>query len=265
MRQEYHINDRNAVGMSTTKGPMGYTCDRNRLRWGTYEAYDSCVQLYGNYSALDTCYCSSCWNDVLFIETVLNELESNLCIDLSHIHSTGISAGGLFSYQLGQSLSNIFASITPVEGSILIGFNVPPKYPISLLDFRGTADSEMPANVSNSYNGLLGPYNSSWSADGFWYAPIDNITRVWASSPNNCDGELVHFPTIMDGVRDFYCVSPFGGCENGVDVVRCSGDWGHTWPFSQVNPEAYPNLVYTFISTHPKKQIVWSPWSRSKE
>ena len=74
---------------------------------------------------------------MLFIETVLDDLESKLCLDLSHIHATGISAGGLFSYQVGQSLSEIFASVMPVEGSILIGFNdVEPEYPISLLDFR---------------------------------------------------------------------------------------------------------------------------------
>ena len=138
--------------------------------------------------------------------------------------------GGLFSYQIGQSLSNIFASILPVEGSILIGFNnITPKYPISMLDFRGTADTEMPANVSNSYNGLIGPYNSSWSADGFWYAPIDNITNIWSQGANGCNGTWMHYPTIYDGVRDFYCVSPNGKCNNGVDVVRCSGNWGHTW------------------------------------
>ena len=147
----------------------------------------------------------------------------------------------------------------PVEGSILIGFNdILPKHPISLLDFRGTDDTEMPANISNSYNGLVGPYNSTWSADGFWYDPIDNITRVWASGANQCDGEWMHYPTIYDGIKDFYCVAPHGKCAHGVDVVRCSGIWDHTWPLYQ-EPEAYPNLVYQFMTTHPKKQLVWTP------
>ena len=86
----------NAVGCDhDTGGPKGDTCDRNRTKWGEYEVYESCVQLHGNYSASNTCYCSSCWNDVLFIETLLKDLESKLCIDLSHIHATGISAGGM--------------------------------------------------------------------------------------------------------------------------------------------------------------------------
>ena len=162
-----------------------------------------------------------------------------------------MSSGGLFTYQMGQALSHIFASVIPVEGAPMLGFNIVPKHPISLLDFRGLSDTEVPGNVSGSYNGLIGPDNSTWSADGFYYTPLDNITAAFKKI-NKCDGKWTHWSTKYDGTRDFYCVKPYGNCSNGIDIIRCSGQWGHTWPLWKVQPTAFPNLVWQFISTHPK-------------
>jgi hypothetical protein len=44
---------------------------------------------------------STCANDTLFVETLLDELEETLCIDRRRIHATGISNGGMMAYQTG--------------------------------------------------------------------------------------------------------------------------------------------------------------------
>lgn len=56
----------------------------------------------------DTCSSSTCANDTLFVETLLDELESTLCIDRRRVHVTGISNGGMMAYQTGvvKSQSN---------------------------------------------------------------------------------------------------------------------------------------------------------------
>ena len=247
----------NAVGTSNNIGPLGYTCNRNRTKWGEYECYDSCLQIHSDCNELNECYCYSCWDDIAFIEQLIGYLESVLCIDLLHIHSTGISSGGMISYQIGQSLSYIFASIIPVEGAPLLGFNNAPENVISLLDFRGTGDTMIPGNVSNSYDGLVGPYNTTWSSDGYYYANLDDIMAVF-NDTNECNGTWAHWATEYDGIRDFYCVMPYGSCPNGIDIIRCSGDWGHAWPL-HTQKTAYPNIVWKFISTHPKPQLLWNP------
>ena len=248
----------NAVGTSNNIGPLGYTCNRNRQKWGEYACYDSCLSIHPDCNPRDECYCYSCWDDISFIEQLVTYLSFNLCIDLLNIHSTGISSGGMISYQIGQSLSNIFASIIPVEGAPLLGFNLIPEYPISLLDFRGLSDVVIPGNVSGSYHGLEGPYGSTWSSDGYYYTPLDNITQAF-NQVNECNGAWKHWQTKYDGTREFYCVEPYGDCPNGIDIIRCSGKWGHTWPLWKVQPSAYPNLVWQFISTHSKPDLVWQP------
>ncbi len=44
------------------------------------------------------CECSSCWDDVIFTQNMLEKLESQICFDKSHIHATGISNGGMVNY-----------------------------------------------------------------------------------------------------------------------------------------------------------------------
>ena len=191
---------------------------------------------------------------------MMDRFESTLCIDLAHIHGTGISNGGMMDYQIAQSFSNIFASIVPIAGSCLLGFNKSPKYPISLMDWHGFNDHIIPANVSNSYDypKYIAPDGATWSADGFYYTPTDNITKLFAAI-NGCQGSnyLTHYPTKYDGQRDIYCTKPFGNCKYGTDVVRCAGQWGHTWPLHAQDRNAYPNIVWNFISTHPKQNVTW--------
>ena len=165
-------------------------------------------------------------------------------------------------YQIGQSFSHIFASMVPIAGSCLLGYNIKPKHPISVMDWHGTRDNIVPSNVSNSYQypKYIGPDGSTWSSDGFYYTPSLNITSLYAEI-NECDGYddsgRQHWSTPYDGEDDLYCWKPFGNCKYGTDVVECVGKWGHTWPLHTKDKSAYPNIVWDFISTHPKQTVTW--------
>ena len=87
------------------------------------------------------------------------------------------------TYQIGQSFSDKVASIAPVAGLPLVGFNIKPAYPISLLDIHGTRDHYVPANHSEDYSGWhVAPYQATLSADGMYYTPLHNVTQIWAET-----------------------------------------------------------------------------------
>ena len=87
-------------------------------------------------------------------------------------------------------------------------------------------------------------------ADGFFYAPVDNITAAWAAAPQiGCAGTagVTHYPTAFDGMEAMYCVAPHAPCRSGSDVVRCKHSGGHYWPYTiamLAGEWHYANLVF---------------------
>jgi len=78
----------NCGGTVGSPGPLGPTCDtENRTAvWGVYPCYLTCRSpLHGGCK--DTCSSSTCANDTLFVETLLDELESTLCVDRRRVHA----------------------------------------------------------------------------------------------------------------------------------------------------------------------------------
>ena len=112
-----------------------------------------------------------------------------------------------------------------------------------MIDIRGFNDAIIPANVSGGWNGRPGPHDSTVSSDGFYYSTVDQVCEAYAVA-NDCREPSRHFLTPWDGLRQFYCVAPHGGCKNGADVVRCAGQWGHTWPWHVSWREGYSELVW---------------------
>ena len=149
---------------------------------------------------------------------------------------TGLSNGGMFAYDLAHSrqVGPRVASIVPVAGLPLLGFAeraVPAAdAPVAVMDVHGLLDAIVPANISNGFLGRPGPAGSTYSADGFYYVPLDNVTAAWAEV-NRCEGPeawRVH-STPYDGDLWWHCIEPYGSCERGA-VMRCSSLAEHVWP-----------------------------------
>jgi hypothetical protein len=76
-----------------TGGPMGPTCDLDRLAWGiTNECYYSCPLC----DELMSCDWTTCYDDIGFIDYVINHVADYWCIDMNQIHLSGISNGGMY-------------------------------------------------------------------------------------------------------------------------------------------------------------------------
>ena len=72
---------------------MGPTCDLDRLAWGiTNECYYSCPLC----DELTSCDWTTCYDDIGFIDYVINHVADYWCIDMNQIHLSGISNGGMY-------------------------------------------------------------------------------------------------------------------------------------------------------------------------
>jgi polyhydroxybutyrate depolymerase len=160
-------------------------------------------------------------DDVSFMSALIDEIDANYNINLNRVYSTGMSNGGYMSATLACELSDRFAAIASVTGSItpLSANACNLTHPMPYLQFHGTADATVP------YAGSGGSYS------------IDNLLGMFISA-NNCDA----VPTITN-MPD---IDPTDGCtaeryeylngDDGSEVVHYKIIGGaHTWPGTAIN------------------------------
>jgi len=147
-------------------------------------------------------------------------LEEQLCIDTTREYATGISNGGMMTFQLGASMGTRLAAIVPIAGSFHAGFNEAPTGGVAVLATHGFSDTTVPANGTP-------PLGAGW-----YYTNMSQIyggnqySSGWKAS-NGCSGSSSHYVTPYDGKSSLYCISE-GSCSGG-DVVRCAFSGGHTY------------------------------------
>ena len=74
-----------------------------------------------------------------------------------------------------------------------------------------------------------GPHGSLVSWDGYYYHDKRAVITALADG-RGCGAERAWL-TDMDGEDGWACVAR-SGCRGGGEVVHCSADFGHTYPFS---------------------------------
>ena len=134
--------------------------------------------------------------DIAFLQSMLTQLKSSLCIDESRIFSTGWSYGGMMSFAVGRELPTTFRAIAPVSGAFLT------------------------------------PHVDSGSATAAWIAhgTSDNVVSHSSGAQardayvraNGCSNTTVP-------VQPSPCVE-YQNCAAGKPVVWCSFNGGHTQP-----------------------------------
>ena len=69
----------------------------------------------------------------------------------------------------------------------------------------------------------------------------------------NCAATPEAYPTHMDGVDGFSC-QRWSGCEADNEIVFCTGDHGHDYPFSGHYIDGL-SIMWDFMKTH--KNSIW--------
>ena len=233
---------------SSSVGPKGPTCDMDRNTWGQIDCYNSCPLCDSQAS----CDWTSCYDDLGFMDFLIQRIASQYCIDLDHIHLSGISNGGMFAYYVASQATNALglATINPVAASSLVGYGDPPegKIPISIIDVHGLDDDTIPYNFDASYG--FGPDDSLISWDGYYYDDKERLLRRWAVAMD-CDIEEEEYPTDYDGQNNWQCFERL--CANGQSIVRCTGNWGHDYALPPHHYDITTRVAYKFMMNHPRK------------
>lgn len=198
-------------------------------------------------------------DDIKFVRTLIEHLNTKLSIDQNRIYATGVSNGGIFAQRLGCEMADVFAAIGPVVGPIATKL-VPrcnPSRSISVVGIQGTADPAIPINggEQGGFGGL---------GDGGFVESADATMRLWAEK-NGCSNT----PTISElpqKVNDGTNVKKYSytPCRNGTEIYYYIVEgMGHGWPPKR--PQAprlagptsqninATDVIWEFFKTHPKQ------------
>ncbi|NVJ28342.1 hypothetical protein HUW62_44760 [Myxococcus sp. AM011] len=180
-------------------------------------------------------------DDVGFVDALLTDLDTRVCVDPRRTFATGFSNGGFFSYRLACERAGRFAAVAPVSGmSPQSGCS--PSRPVPVLHIHGTADTVILYAGGNNI-----PFGRA-------YPSAEDSVRSWAER-DGCGGPVVE--TYRQG--DSTC-SAFTGCspETATASLCTVQGGGHTWPGSPVsagNPTQDLNATleaWRFFQTRPR-------------
>jgi polyhydroxybutyrate depolymerase len=164
--------------------------------------------------------CCSNDDDIKFSREMIKAVEEKVCIDKQRVYATGFSMGGGMSNHVACFMSDIYAAVAPAAMDLnkTNSASCSPERPISVINFRGTAD-----NVCRYQGGDSG-FNDGLNflgAEGtfkFW-AEKNGCTGSPSKNANNCD----EYSNCKDGVKVVLCTKQGGGHEQGDGKVG--------WPF----------------------------------
>ncbi len=151
-------------------------------------------------------------DDIGFLNALLDDLESELCLDPDREYVTGMSNGAGMTLALICGSDTRFAAAAPVAGPNLL-VDCDATEPIPVLGFHGDADPLVP------YDG-----GAVVGQDYEVTSVLDRMTEL--ATLAGCNAE----PTVDEPFEDVI-VHTWDGCQNGVDVQLFTvREGGHTWP-----------------------------------
>ena len=81
--------------------------------------------------------------ELAFVDALLAQLESRLCVDPARVYATGLSYGGEMTDILSCARSNVFAATAPVS-AYLMPRTCDSKVPMPTISFHGVEDQLLP-------------------------------------------------------------------------------------------------------------------------
>lgn len=166
-------------------------------------------------------------DDVGFVAALLDRLAANYAIDRHRVFAAGISDGALFSERVGCELSDRFAGIAAVAGSLPVDLvsQCHPAKAIAVLQISGNADPIMPfAGGKVADFGGLG--------EGGRVLSVKDTLDFW-SQHNGCASAGVEQPLAPVAMLDRTRVTrmSYTGCPAASPVtLETIEQGGHAWP-----------------------------------
>lgn len=137
--------------------------------------------------------------DVQFISALIDRLKTEYPVDRSRVYLVGASNGGTMAYRLACDLTDRFAAMASVVGSMPFG-DCHPTRPLSILEMHGTKDLNVP------YANALAAVHDWAALDGCSGDPkvtLNGITQtsLWSQCR---DGVVVRLDTVEGGHHTWF-------------------------------------------------------------
>ncbi|MDJ0813809.1 MAG: PHB depolymerase family esterase [Woeseiaceae bacterium] len=184
------------------------------------------------------CMWTSCYDDLGFIERVLDEMIAGYPVDPQRVYLVGVSNGGMMTLRLGCNLSGRFAAIAPIIGQLAPGHVCGPGADVPMLHLAGARDEVV------RFDGKPG------TADGFIYTSVAQTMATWAGALE-CDAGPDDWATAESAAAGLNC-SAYAECRvPGHEVVSCiDPEGGHEWPGQTDGSGRGMDLVWSFFDRY---------------
>jgi polyhydroxybutyrate depolymerase len=157
-------------------------------------------------------------DDLGFAKAMVTAISNDGCVDATRVYATGFSMGGGMSHYLACNAADVFAAAAPASFDLLVPDEEPcvPSRPISVLTFRGTADTVVPFAGGQGSSGRITFLGAQGSFER--WAGIDGC-----SDPTTTDGDCTYYEHCSAGVQVGLCVKQGG--------THAPGDPNVGWAF----------------------------------
>ena len=168
-----------------------------------------------------------------FMRQILSDLETVIQIDPKRIYAVGYSNGGMLAHRLACEMSDVFAAVASMAGSLVFD-PCDPQEPVSVLHIHGLLDQDVPFE-----GGVM-------ARAGVEIPSVMEGMEIWAQN-NGCtevsqvpreDSEVVHFS--------------YTDCQSNSAVeLYTLENHGHTWPAN--TPFPIHEVIMAFFEAHPRQ------------
>lgn len=164
--------------------------------------------------------------DLNFTSDLIDKLKGEYNINMGRIYSTGMSNGGFMSHEIACRLSQRFAAIASVAGTMTPAHFTAcngTTHPMPVMQIHGTSDATV------KYDGTPG---SSFIN----FTHVDTIVKHWVNfnncntTPTNIKGDtLPDISVSADTTRAVHFVYESGDAGSTVELYKVIGG-SHSWP-----------------------------------
>lgn len=125
-------------------GSMGDVVNGNSVpKWYGLDALSEGSAIFVAPNGIDNGWANPGGRDIAFVESIIEQVEADLCVDQTQRFATGFSYGGGMSYSIACSKAGDFRAVAPIAGGLISGCEG-GKDPIAYLGIHGISDNVLP-------------------------------------------------------------------------------------------------------------------------
>ena len=196
--------------------------------------------------------------DLAYFDQLLEQLETDLCIDTSRIYVTGLSYGAIMTSFLTCERADDFAAVAPVAGITVPDGGCDPSRPMPVITFHGTADPILKFNGGVDLGAISGgeegaaPTTVPADLSGPGYPAA---VQAWAER-NGCDATPTDTDIAPDVIHRVYDCPTDAAVEFYIVVGG-----GHAWPGSAFSA-SIETIVGPTTTTIAASDLIWQFFER---